>query len=81
MLHYIKGDIKKVKDDIIEIINDCHRFIIHTLLVAILINLINGEKSIINQTTINTLLATTLAVILYHLFIKYPITKRFEGMK
>jgi hypothetical protein len=70
------------KCDIIEIISEGHRFLIHVIFVSIFTNLIDGTVSeMFNKTLLKTLLATALSVIVYHILLKRVIEPKLKKLK
>lgn len=70
------------KCDIVDIITEGHRFLIHIFFVTIITNLIdNNGVDIITSSLVKTLLATTLAIILYHVLVKRMIEPKLKMLK
>uniref|UniRef100_A0A6C0EBN1 Uncharacterized protein n=1 Tax=viral metagenome TaxID=1070528 RepID=A0A6C0EBN1_9ZZZZ len=69
------------KCDIVEIITEGHRFLIHIFLVTLINNIFNDEQQLISSTLVKTLLATAIAVILYHLLIKRLLEPKLKLLK
>lgn len=74
--------INVTKCDIIEIISEGHRYLIHIILVAFVTNLINGTtENMFNTTLLKTLLATALSIIIYHVILKRVIEPKLKKLK
>ncbi len=69
------------KCDIIDIITEGHRFLLHLLFVNIAINLIDGKTDFINSNLIKTFIGTIISVLVYHLIIKKLIETKLKNIK
>lgn len=70
-----------IKCDIIDIIVEGHRFLLHIFLVSVITNLMDGNKDIISVSLLKTLLATLITLIIYHLFIKRILEPKMKKLK
>jgi uncharacterized lipoprotein YehR (DUF1307 family) len=64
-----------------QIIAESNRFVFQITLVHIVTCIIEGKEDIFNETLFKTLLITSLAIIMYHIFFRKMVEPRLEKMK
>lgn len=69
------------KCDVVDIIGDSQRYLIHISLIHILSCIMDGREEFISERFLKTLLASALAVALYHIFIKKIMEPKLKKLR
>lgn len=68
------------KCNIAQMIGESNRFLFHVFLVHISACIVNGDNNFFTKELFRTLLITTMAIIMYHIFIRKIIEPKIEKM-
>ena len=69
------------KCDIVDIIGESQRFLIHISLVHILSCIMDSKEEFVSSQFLRTLLSTAIAICIYHIFMKKNIEPKLKNLR